>query len=107
MFKKQICDLPFLKCAKTFENIFEKIMESEILTPKIKQYFKQIHQKKEEWARCFNLKVFTAGITTNARIESFNASIKRFLNSTTPINFFFKAIDEYERSAILKTEIEE
>jgi hypothetical protein len=99
--------LPFVKHSIKFEDLFKQIEQCEGMSDKVKRYFSQVYVKKEDWARCYNKDIFTAGMFTNARIESFNASIKRFLNSSSPINYFFKAIDEYERASILKTEIEE
>ena len=84
----------------------DKLWKTDDIADKLKQYFQRVYTKKEDWASCYTRQIFTAGIHSNSRIESYNSCIKRFLNSNTPINYFFKAIDEYEKAQILKTEIE-
>ena len=49
-------------------------------------YLQRLYVNKESWAKSFVLKLFTAGMSSTSRVESYNSKIKRLIfNSNTTI----------------------
>ncbi|CAG8693882.1 15_t:CDS:2, partial [Racocetra fulgida] len=49
-------------------------------------YLRRLYNNKESWAKAFVLKLFTAGMSSTSRVESYNSKIKRLIfNSNTTI----------------------
>ena len=83
---------------KKFDDLCEEIqkaLKSKKYT-KSYQYFERICSIKEKWASCLVPKMFTVGIHTTSRIESVNAVIKKYVNSTSEISDILDFIIAFE-----------
>lgn len=63
--------------------------------PEVVRYLQRtLYSSKRAWARAYTATVFTAGIQTTSRIESYNAQIKRFiLNSNVSLLELAEALE--------------
>ncbi|CAG8799889.1 2760_t:CDS:1, partial [Gigaspora rosea] len=67
--------------------------------PRVVKYLQRLYSSKKAWTHAYTTKVFTAGIQTTSRVESYNAQVKRLvLNSS---------ISLFELAEALEANIEE
>src|SRR6185436_12007449 len=70
--------------------LIEKYNQSEV----VRYLQRTLYSSKRAWARAYTATVFTAGIQTTSRIESYNAQIKRFiLNSNVSLLELAEALE--------------
>ncbi len=57
-----------------------------------------LYPSRQAWARAFTSKIFTAGIQTTSRVESYNNIIKRELSATSTLCDLASVLDvRFER----------
>ena len=68
-------------------------------------YLQWLYVNKESWAKSFVLKLFTAGMSSTSRVESYNSKIKRLIfNSNTTILELAEKLTAYVLEEDKKTE---
>ncbi|CAG8600364.1 11076_t:CDS:2, partial [Gigaspora rosea] len=72
-----------------FITIFEyrwKCLLEKYNNENVVNYLQRLYVNKESWAKLFVLKLFTAGMSSTSRVESYNSKIKRLIfNSNTTL----------------------
>ncbi|CAG8670355.1 167_t:CDS:2, partial [Racocetra fulgida] len=72
-----------------FVPIFEyrwKLLLEKYNNVNVVNYLQRLYNNKESWAKAFVLKLFTAGMSSTSRVESYNSKLKRLIfNSNTTI----------------------
>ncbi|CAG8826677.1 1302_t:CDS:2, partial [Cetraspora pellucida] len=62
--------------------------------PRVVKYLRTLYSSKSAWVRAYTAKIFTAGIQTTSRVESYNAQIKRLvLNSNISLLELAEALE--------------
>ncbi|CAG8779741.1 14324_t:CDS:2, partial [Racocetra fulgida] len=62
--------------------------------PRVVKYLKTLYSSKKAWVRAYITKIFTAGIQSTSRVESYNAQVKRLvLNSNISLLELAEALE--------------
>jgi len=102
--KKKIFGLPSLYSKKQFQDHINEIMTflKDQALEKSEKYLENLMQNKSQWARsCYN-NSFDANICTTSRVESWNAVLKKYLNSHSKISDIIAFIEETEKTYLSK-----
>ena len=83
-----------------YEKIISRLEERKYL--KSLEYIKKLHFFRHKWATAYLPQVFAANIQTTNRIESTNAAIKRYVNSTSKVSEMLGIPVDFEEKLILK-----
>ena len=97
--KDKIFSLPYEKHKDKFDKNVDEILK--FLTEKElenqKNYMENTLAKKEYWAESYFPPVFDGSISTTSRVESWNAFIKKYLNSKSEITDFIALINKIDK----------
>ena len=96
----EITNLPFCEYIEQFENLSEKIIESDYVSDELKDYLEEKFSKKNLWVKGYMKEKFTCGICTSSRIESKHRVYKKYLNSTTRLACLFRVFKDLEEVEI-------
>jgi len=96
--KDKIFSLPYEKKREKFDKKVNEIKEflKEKKFQKQIEYLDGLLTKKESWAESYFPCVFDGGVATTSRVESWNAFIKRYLNSKSEIFDFVNLIQKID-----------
>ena len=78
---EEIVNLPFNYSRSSYEDIFEKAKNCNLVSKEVKDYLVGLNQTREKWAYAFKKSEHIIGIQTTSRIESLHSSMKRLVRT--------------------------
>ena len=100
--KEKIFKLPYQNDKTTFE-LHEKEISKFLKDFDLKKsldYFENLLQSKEKWARPYHLPYFDADVTTTSRAESWNRYIKRYVGSKSELSDIIEFIQNTDKTCL-------
>ena len=89
-----IISLPDQDKVANLERNYNEVIQSVNVGEILKTYMREQWSCREKWAKCFISKVFTAGIYTTSRVESFNGKLKSKVRSNCQLIELLPIFDE-------------
>lgn len=73
--------MPFNFSKTSYEEIFNKVEDSELLSEDFKDYLNQLNKTRDKWCYAFKKNDEIIGVQTTSRIESLHSSMKRLIRT--------------------------
>jgi len=98
----KIIQLPYTNYQEQFLELYNEIINSELLSEELKKYLKSKYATKDSWVKAHMKSYFCCGNCTTSRIEAKHRTYKRYLNSTKRLIEIFQCFKELESKEIKK-----